>query len=140
MEKMKFLEWDLKYLVGVPEIDGHHKEFMSQINEAIYHSSGNKEKERKFFDKRIENSIKFIAKHFETEGQYLPKGNCEKIKEHKMEHKNLLEKIQDLKQKIQNNEREFDLFSTTAFFKEMLLGHIKEFDVNIMKYFLEGKK
>ena len=54
---MKYIEWDLKYSIGVPEIDGHHKTFLSLLNEAIQNFSNNKEKERLFFDKRIENII-----------------------------------------------------------------------------------
>jgi hemerythrin-like metal-binding protein len=138
MNQTKFFKWDQEYSVGVPEIDGQHKELMNLLNEVIYHSSDNKEEERIYFDKRIENTVKFIATHFETEEQYLSKTDYEKYTEHKLEHKNLLEKMQNIKDEVQNNKLEVDLFSLTEYLKDWFVNHIKVYDKNDI--FLEKKK
>ena len=139
MKKINFIEWDLEYLVDVPEIDRQHKELMNLLNDAIHHSSGNMIEERTFFDRRIEMGINFIIKHFEMEEQFLSKTNYEKYNEHKMEHKILLEKIQNIKEEIENNKLEIDLSNITSYLTEWLLNHIKVYDKNAKEYFLEGK-
>ena len=139
MKRINFIEWDLEYSVDVPEIDRQHKELMNLLNDAIHHSSGNPMEERAYFNKRIEVSINFIIKHFEMEEQFLSKTKYEKYNEHKMEHKKILEEIQNKKEEIQSNELEVDLKNMTEYLKEWLINHIKEYDKKAKEYFLDGK-
>jgi hemerythrin len=125
---MKCIEWDLSYSIGVQEIDGQHKTLMNLLNEAIHNSSGNKEKERAFFDKRIDKIIEFIETHYKTEEQYLSKANYEEYNEHILEHEYILKIMQKIKDDIINNKIEIDLFNITANLKEVLLNHVKFYD------------
>ena len=136
---MKFIEWDLAYSVGLSEIDGEHKTLMNLLNEAIHNSSGNKEKERIFFDKKIDKIIEFIEIHYKTEEQYLSKSNYGKYNEHIFEHEYILKIIQKIKDDIINNKMEIDLFNITAHLREVFLNHIKFYDKSAKVYFLEGK-
>ena len=137
MNKIKFVEWDNKYSIGVPEIDKQHKRLMEILNDTIKHSNGVKIDERKYFNKTKNKAVKYLKKHFETEEKILSKTNYEKLKEHKAEHKKFLDEIIKTNEEIDKNIREVNLFISTAYIKEWLLNHIKNFDKKADKYIIE---
>ena len=137
MNKIKFVEWDNKYSIGVPEIDKQHKRLMEILNDTIKHSNGVKIDERKYFNKTKNKAVKYLKKHFETEEKILSKTNYEKLEEHKAEHKKFLDEIIKTNEEIDKNIREVNLFISTAYIKEWLLNHIKNFDKKADKYIIE---
>jgi len=137
MNKVKFVEWDNKYSIGVPEIDKQHKRLMEILNDTIKHSNGVKIDERKYFNKTKNKAVKYLKKHFETEEKILSKTNYEKLEEHKAEHKKFLDEIIKTNEEIDKNIREVNLFISTAYIKEWLLNHIKNFDKKADKYIIE---
>jgi len=140
MGKIQYVEWDSQYSVGVPAIDRQHKKLMKLLNNTINHSNGNKVDERKYFNKMGRKAEKYLKKHFETEEKILAKTNYEKMEEHKAEHDRFYEEIRKSNEEIENNTREVNLFYSTAFVKEWLLNHIKNFDKKAEAFIMEWAK
>jgi hemerythrin len=136
MGKIQYVEWDSQYSVGVPEIDRQHKKLMKILNATINHSNGNKIDEKKYFRKIRRKVEKYLKKHFEKEEKILAKTNYEKLEEHKAEHTRFYDEIIKSNEEIENNIREINLFYSTAFVKEWLLNHIKNFDKKAETYIM----
>jgi len=135
---MDFIELGYEYLVDVPEIDNQHKELARQLNEAIRHCTGKKNDEKIFYDKNMRKSIDFLRNHFETEEKILHKTKYDNFKKHKLEHKKILDDIKKMNHDIEKNKVELNLFYVTAFIKERIMKHLKVYDLNAKKYFVEG--
>ena len=132
---MDFVELGHEYSMGVPELDKQHKELVRQLNEAIKHCTGKKADEKKFYDKNTRNSIDFLKNHFETEERLLSATKYDLLSKHKSAHKEMLKKLKKMNDDIEKNRVELDLFHVTAFIKEMVMKHIKTFDLGTKSFF-----
>jgi len=135
---MDFVELGHDYSLGVPELDKQHTELARQLNEAIKHCTGKKADEKQFFDKNMRNSIDFLKNHFETEEKLLSKTKYDHLGKHKSEHKEMLKKLKKMNDDIEKKRIELDLFLVMAFIKEMVVKHIRTFDMGAKKYFIDG--
>ena len=135
---MDFVEWDREYSLGVPELDKQHKELANQLNNAIKHCTGKKTDEKVFYDKNTKNSIDYLKNHFETEEKLLNKTKYDNFSKHKSEHKEMLKKLKKMNDDIEKNRVELDLFYVTAFIKEMVVKHIRTFDMGAKNFFIDG--
>ena len=136
---MDFIELGYEYSLDVPEVDNQHKELARQLNEAIKHCTGKKADEKKFYNKSMQKSIDFLSGHFKTEEKILGKTKYENFTKHKSDHKKILEDIVKMDHDIEKEIVELDLFYVTAFIKERIMKHLKTYDLNAKKYFIEGK-
>ena len=137
---MDFVELGYEYQLGVPVIDKQHRELAKQLNNAIKHCTGKKTDEKKFYDKSMRKSIDFLRNHFETEEEILSRTKYENFSNHKSNHKKILEEIIKLNDDIEENKIELDLFYVTTFIKERIMKHLKTYDLNTKKYFIEGNE
>ena len=137
---MDFVELGYEYLLGVPEVDLQHQELARQLNEAIKHCTGKKNEEKKFYDKNTRKSIEYLGNHFKTEEKILCKTKYEDFNKHKLDHKKILEELRKMNHDIEKKKVELNLFYVTAFIKEIIMKHLKTYDLNAKKYFIEGKK
>jgi hemerythrin len=86
----------------------------------------------------MRKSIDFLRNHFETEEKILCKTIYENFNKHKSDHKKLLEEIIKMDDDIKKSKMELNLFYVTAFIKERIMKHLKIYDLNAKKYFIEG--
>jgi hemerythrin len=135
---MDFVELGHEYSLGVPELDNQHKELANQLNNAIKHCTGKKTDEKKFYDKNTRKSIDFLKNHFETEEKLLSKTKYDHFSKHKSAHKDMLKKLNKMNDDIEKNRVELDLFYVTAFIKEMVVKHIRTFDMGAKNFFIDG--
>jgi len=135
---MDFIELGYEYSLDVPEVDNQHKELAKQLNNAIKHCTGKKTDEKIFYEKNMRKSIDFLRNHFETEEKILCKTIYENFNKHKSDHKKLLEEIIKMDDDIKKSKMELNLFYVTAFIKERIMKHLKTYDLNAKKYFIEG--
>jgi len=136
---MDFIEIGYEYSLGVPEIDNQHKELANQLNNAIKHCTGKKTDEKIFYEKNMRKSIDFLGNHFETEEKILRKTKYDDFNKHKSDHKKILDEIVKMNDDIEKNKVELNLFYVTAFIKERIMKHLKKYDLNAKKYFIDGK-
>jgi len=137
---MDFVELGYEYILGIPEIDKQHQELANQLNEAIRHCTGKKKDEKIFFEKNTRNSIDFLRNHFETEEKILCKTKDENLNNHKLDHRKILGELVKMNDDIEKKIVELNLFYVTAFIKEIVMKHIKTYDLEAKKYFIEGYK
>jgi hemerythrin len=137
---MDFIEWSYEYSLNIPKIDKQHKELIRQLNNAIKHCTGKTNDEKVFYKKNTRKSIDFLKNHFETEEKILGKTKYENFNKHKSDHNNILVKLIKMNDDIENNMVELNLFHVTAFIKEMVIKHIKTYDLSAKKYFVEGNE
>ena len=133
---MDFIELGHEYSLGVPELDKQHKELVIRLNDAIKHCTGKRADERKFYDKNTQKSIESMKKHFETEEKMLKKTKYDDLNKHKADHKEMLAKLKKITNDIEKGRAELDLFYLTAFTKEMVLKHIRTFDMAAKNFFI----
>jgi len=137
MNRVKFVEWDSQYSIGMPEIDRQHKKLMKILNDTIKHSNGNKNDEMRYFNRTVRKAEKYLKMHFETEERILSKTGYNKLEEHKAEHNKFYEEIRKSNEEIENNIKDINLFDATAYIKEWLLNHIKNYDKKADQFILE---
>jgi hemerythrin-like metal-binding protein len=132
------MEWTQEHSLEAPELDRQNKELVSFFNEALNHCSSDKTEEKAFFDKTVESVIVLLAKHFETEEQFLSAGNYDRYDEHKLDHTKLLEKIHYIKDEIQNDRWEMYLLVLTRTLNDWFKHHFDSYDINAREYFRAG--
>ena len=137
-EKDKAIHWKAEYSVEVEEIDTQHLELMSQINELINHSIQNLDEGKKMFKEKMEKAIKHCARHFETEEILLSKTDYKDFDAHKKEHKELLERVENMKGELRKAKDVKYLFNLTVCFKEWFLSHILLYDREAKEFFKAG--
>jgi hemerythrin len=137
---MDFIELGYEYLLDVPELDDQHKELAKRLNNTIKHCTGKKNDEKQFYFENIEKSIDFLRFHFDTEEKLLCKTEYKNTDKHLSEHKRILKEITQMNNDIEKNKIELNLFYVTAFIREMVMNHIKSYDMAAKKYFIEGNR
>ena len=140
MNYLELIHWKQEFSVGVDEIDAHHREMVDHINALINNSEGSLAGKKKFFRKTMTSIKKLAAKHFKIEEKILSKSKYERLEEHKREHENLSEKINNVKNEIAGIKEDNDLFNLTVNLKEWLLSHILLYDKEAHPYFKTGSK
>jgi len=138
MNRIDYVQWDSQYAIGVAEIDNQHKKLFKILNDTIKHSNGNQNDERKYFNRKVRKAERFLKKHFDTEENILSKTKYDRMEEHKAEHNKFYEEIRKSNDEIENNRKEVNLFEATAYIKEWLLNHIKNYDKKADQYIIES--
>jgi len=139
-EYINYIIWNKEYSIDVLEIDLQHKELMNLVNNSISHCLGSAKSEKKYFDKIVNESIKFLEKHFSTEEQIFDRTGYDKKEEHKKEHETIFNKMTAISNDLKDDKKEMDLFTLITNLKEWLLSHILAYDKTAKEYFKEGIK
>jgi hemerythrin len=137
---MDYIELGYEYLLDVPELDNQHKELAKQLNNTIKHCTGKKDDEKRFYLENMEKAIAFLRTHFKTEEELLCNTKYENTGKHQIEHKRILDEITQMNDDIEKNKVELNLYYVTAFIREMVMNHIKTYDLSAKKYFIEGNE
>ena len=126
------IPWTEDLSVNVKEIDDQHKYFLSLLNE-LYIS---------LYSSKIDENIRIIVHnletyakmHFETEEKYFDMFNFEGAEEHKLKHRELLNKVRELTQ--QNEKHGSDiLVQLMDFMEDWLVDHLSSMDKKYVKCF-----
>ena len=125
---MAIISWELKYSVGVVELDNHHKQLIKMINELYFAMS--KDRGQKIVAEIIKEMHDYAKMHFKVEEGYMRQAGYLGTLKHFREHEKFVEKAQEMSQRCA--EGEFVLsFEVIQFLSDWLKGHILEAD---MKY------
>jgi hemerythrin len=63
----KHVTWSDRYSMGIKVIDDQHKGLLDIVNDLFNHASGDEYEEREYFKSVIQEAVKYIKVHFETE-------------------------------------------------------------------------
>ena len=130
----EWIVWSHKLSCGVKIIDDQHKGLVNLVNEMFNHINGNEVQERNYFNRVIQEAVKYVKVHFATEEKIMLATNFSGYAEHKKEHDSFVITIL-------NNVKDFEagkrliLVNFTRFLKEWILSHIAVMDKQYFKYF-----
>jgi hemerythrin-like metal-binding protein len=129
-------KWGPKYMVDIDFVDKQHKRLVDLINElykAMTEGKGNNT-----LAKILEELVDYTEFHFGDEEKMLEKHNYPDIKRHKEIHKNLVAKINNIKDEFKTGESSLSV-GVLTFLKDWLINHIGKIDMKYSKY-LHDKK
>jgi hemerythrin len=122
---MQNFAWNPSFSVNVELIDKQHQFFINilqELNVAIKEMK-TKEKLSEIFTKVGE----YIQFHFQTEEKYFKEFNYEGAAEHIAKHQEFIVKINEIKQKLNNNEMEIS-FELLDYLEDWLVNHLNTLD------------
>lgn len=130
---MKDLIWDKTMSVEVDEIDGDHRILMGLFN-TLNHSLTEGETPENI-DALLTELINCTIWHFSHEERLMLKYNYEDLDDHKAQHENLLENIQQLQEKFKQ-EQKLHSEQFLEFVELWLTRHILVTDMELGKFLM----
>jgi hemerythrin len=131
---MSIIKWSDDYSVGVKQIDDQHKELVDLINRLFDAMSLGKGRE--VLESVFDQLRKYTHVHFQTEERLMVIYGYPNYEEHKKEHEELINQINELKDKFKAGDRKITI-EVVDFLKEWLLNHIKKEDQQYKSHFAE---
>ena len=130
----EFVEWTDKLACGIKIIDDQHKGLVDLVNEMFDHVSGNYVQEHDYFNRVIQEAVKYVKTHFATEEKILIATKFAGYAEHKKEHENFIRTIVENIKEYESGNR-YTLSTFTRFLKDWVLSHIAFMDKQYFEYF-----
>jgi len=132
-DKNELIIWNSKLSCGIGLIDEQHRKLVEIVNEMFNHVTGDEAQERDYFNRVIQETVKYTKLHFATEEKIMFVTKFEGYAGHKKEHEKfiltVLDNIHDYE-----TENQFTLFDFTKFLKDWILSHIDMVDKQYFEY------
>ncbi|MDR2760168.1 MAG: bacteriohemerythrin, partial [Spirochaetaceae bacterium] len=87
------VEWDDRYLVGIPLVDEQHKELIRLTNTLYESCLQGDEAARENFKVAIQGTVAYVKFHFSAEEQILKNVNYPDFAVHKKEHEEFVKQV-----------------------------------------------
>jgi len=129
-----FVEWTSKLACGIKIIDDQHKGLVNLVNEMFDHVTGNSVQEHDYFNRVIQEAVKYVKVHFATEEKILIATKFAGFEAHKKEHENFVRAIVGNIKEYESGNR-YTLSTFTRFLKDWILSHIAFMDKQYFEYF-----
>jgi len=130
----EFVEWTKKLECGVKLIDDQHKGLVNLVNEMFEHVTGNSVQEHDYFNRVIQEAVKYVKIHFATEEKIIIATKFKGYTEHKKEHENFIRAVVENIKEYESGKR-YTLSTFTRFLKDWILSHIAFMDKQYFEYF-----
>jgi len=127
---MAFPEWDESMALGIPAIDGQHKELIGWIralDEAVQKGEG-----ARIIDDVLQKAIDYVYRHFSDEERLMLSYNFPDFTSHRQEHDYFVTRLKDIHTGITNGE-ELSV-KTLDFLIDWTISHIKGTDQNYGRF------
>jgi len=128
------ISWNEKLTCGVKLIDDQHKGLVELVNEMFNHVTGNFVQEKDYFNRVIQEAVKYVKTHFATEEKIMIATKFKGYAEHKKEHDNFVRAVVENIKEYETGNR-LTLSSFTRFLKDWILSHIALMDKQYFEYF-----
>ena len=133
-EKNKdFITWSPTLACGIKLIDDQHKGLVELVNEMFNHVTGNYVQERDYFNRVIQEAVKYVKTHFATEEKIMLTTKFSGYAEHKKEHDNFVLAVVDNIRDYEAGKR-LTLSSFTRYLRDWILSHIAMMDKQYFEY------
>jgi len=119
----ELITWTEKFACGINLIDEQHKNLFELVNEMFNHVTGNDVQEHDYFNRVIQEAVKYIKIHFATEEKIMFVTRFEGYIEHKKEHESFIIEVLDNIHDYEVGGR-LTLSTFTRFLKDWILSHI----------------
>jgi hemerythrin len=133
-EIMDLITWSPTFSVGVKLIDEQHMGLLELVNDMFNHVVGDEKTEREYFKMVIDEAVRYVKVHFQTEEKIMLHTKFPGYMEHKKAHDAFI-------MNVVKEAREFDsgkkmtLTDFIRFLKEWILTHIAIMDKQYFTYF-----
>ena len=121
-KKEVLLEWSDKLLLGIPSIDGQHKQLVEMLNELYAGFKAGTAKQ--VMGPVLDRLIQYTATHFKHEETFFDQTGYPETKHHKLEHENLVKKVLEVQAKFKNDSGSVLTQDVMAFLRNWLIDHI----------------
>ena len=132
---MPGVEWNIGFLLNIPEIDQHHEHLVKLFNSMYHEFTRNAPSET--LGPVLHDLVDYATYHFLTEERYMEEARYPALKDHKDDHKSFILKVTRLKKLFERGDRCLS-FETVVFLKNWISNHILSADVVFGK-FVVGK-
>jgi hemerythrin len=130
----ELVTWSERLSCGIKLIDNQHKGLVDLVNDMFDHATGNSTQEHDYFDKVIQEVVKYVKVHLATEEKIMLATKFSGYADHKRAHENfifnVINNISDY-----NDGNRLTLSTFTKFLKDWILSHIAMVDKQYFEYF-----
>jgi len=133
-ENPELITWSSSLSCGIKLIDDQHKGLVELVNDMFNHVTGNVAEEKGYFNKVIQEAVKYVKVHFATEEKIMLATKFVGYPEHKKAHDNFVLAVVANIKDYEAGKR-LTLSSFTRFLKEWILSHIAVMDKQYFEYF-----
>jgi len=133
-QKQNHVTWSDSYSMGVKVIDDQHKGLLDFVNDLFNHSTGNEDEERAYFKEVIQQAVKYIKEHFNTEEKLMIATKFPGYAGHKKVHDEFTMTVLKSVKDFEAGKR-LVLEKFAYFLKNWILGHVAVMDVKYAEYF-----
>jgi hemerythrin len=135
MENDELVEWDNRYLVGIPLIDEQHKELIRLTNELYKGCLAGGEAATAYFRTAVKGTVDYVNYHFGVEEKLLQTVKYPELAEHKKQHEEFIKQILEEVRSFENGKKFVpNLF--VRYLKDWILSHIAVMDKKYAAYIL----
>jgi len=131
----EFVTWTEKLSCGIKIIDDQHKGLVNLVNEMFDHASGNFVQERDYFNRVIQELVKYVKDHFASEEKILIATKFAGYTEHKKEHEAFIRAVIEKSREYESGNNRLTLSTFTRFLRDWILSHIAVMDKQYFEYF-----
>ncbi|MDR1248507.1 MAG: bacteriohemerythrin [Treponema sp.] len=139
MENNELVEWDDRYSVGIPLIDGQHKELIRLTNELYKSCLAGGEAAGASFITAVKGTVDYVNYHFRMEEKLLQTVKYPEFAEHKKQHEEFVKQILEEAQSFEEGKK-FVPNVFVRYLRDWILSHIAVMDKKYAAYILEMKK
>jgi hemerythrin len=139
-EEVLIVEWDDKYSVGIPLIDGQHKELIENTNRLYQGCLAGTDEERKvFFMEAVKSVVDYVKYHFSAEERMLENVKYPELSGHRKQHESFVKQLLDDVQGFKGGQK-FAPNNFVRFLRDWILSHIAVEDIKYSRYIFDLKK
>jgi hemerythrin len=131
---MTYILWKNSYSVQVETFDNQHKQLISIINEL--QKADEEGKSNEAIEEIIEELVAYTIYHFKHEEAYFKRHNYTESKEHKAEHEQFINEINQFKQRYKSGKMYLSE-DVLKYLKSWLMRHILGSDQKYGAFFKE---
>jgi len=130
----KHVTWSKTYSMGVKIVDDQHKGLLNFVNDLFNHATGDEHDEREYFKSVIQQAVKYIKEHFQTEEKLMVATKFPGYMEHKKIHDEFTLTVLKSVKEFEAGKR-LVLEKFAYFLKDWVLTHVAVMDVKYADYF-----
>jgi len=135
--KMNLTTWDVRYAIGIDELDNHHRYLVLLIN-IIYESFVNEVQDCDLA--KIFNELTcYTEYHFCTEETLMRDWNYPEYESHKALHDQFIKRLQEIQAGFVGN-KNLVSFELLTFLNSWLLSHVSKTDIQLGEFIAAEQK
>jgi hemerythrin len=135
MNRDAFIQWEARYVLGVPLIDGQHEKLVQLTNDLHIACCDNRDTANECFIKVAREAVNYVHYHFTTEEKIMLLLSFPEYIDHKRSHESFIKEILH-HTKMFSEQQNFVPNRFVHFLKDWVLSHIAICDKTFAEYVL----